>query len=139
MILGLHGQKPPSQIPQRSLPSYDERFYSLGVLRCHSFCNIDTSVDFLISREDYPRASLVGMSIRDESFSLQFFLHGGRLESPSEAWLFRRQPVLFEVGLAISSRHVAFEKRIGFSDKAGRRIFYPGICLICLPPNYVSL
>ena len=50
------------------------------------------------------------MSIRDESFSLHFFLKGGRLESPNEVWLCRRQSALFEAGLAISSRRVAFVK-----------------------------
>ena len=76
LILGLHGQKPPSQIPQRSLPSYDERFYSLGVLRCRSFCNFGTSVDFFISREGYPMASLVGIGVRDENFQSAVFSPG---------------------------------------------------------------
>ena len=111
MILGLHGQKPSSQLPQQSLPSYDERFYSLGVLRCRSFYSIDTSVDFLISREGYPRASLVGMRVRGENFQPAVsFLLGGRLEFPSEVWLFRRQFALFKVDLAISNRHVTFGK-----------------------------
>ena len=39
-----------------------------------------------------------------------FFLQGGRLESPSEVWLFQRQSALFEARLAISSRHLAFEE-----------------------------
>ena len=76
LILGLHGQKHPSQIPLQSLPSYDERFYSLGVLRCLSFYSIGTSVDFLISREDYPMASLVGMNIRVKFQSAVFFPPG---------------------------------------------------------------
>ena len=65
LILGFHGQKPPSQIPQRSFTSYDERFYSLGVLSYHSFCSIGISVDFLISQEDYTRASFVGIGLYD--------------------------------------------------------------------------
>ena len=39
-----------------------------------------------------------------------FSLSGGRLESPNEVWLCRRLSALFEAGLAISSRHVAFGK-----------------------------
>ena len=103
-MLGLHGRKPLSQIPQQSLPLYNERFYSFGVLGCRSF-SFGINIDFLTSQEDYPRASPIGMSVRDESF-----LQGGRLESPNEVWLCRRQYALFEAGLAISSRHVAFGK-----------------------------
>ena len=81
------------------------------MLRCFSFCNIGTSVDLLISREGYPRGSLVGMGFRDETCqSAVFILQGGRLESPNEVWLCRCQSALFEAGLAISSRHVAFVK-----------------------------
>ena len=65
LILGLHGQKPLSQVPERSFPSYDERFYCLGVLRYRSFCSIDISVDFLISQEGYTRASFIGIGLYD--------------------------------------------------------------------------
>ena len=76
---GLHDQKSLSQIPQRSLSSYYERFYFLGVRGCRSFCSFGINVDFLISWEGYPKESLVGMSIHDDCF-----LQGGRLEFPNE-------------------------------------------------------
>ena len=64
-----------------------------------------------------------------KSFQSAVFLQGSGFEFPNEVWLSWRQSALFEADLAIFSRHVAFEKT-GFSNETGRKMFYPGICLI---------
>ena len=49
--------------------------------------------------------------------SIRIFHQWSRLEFPNEVWLFQCQYALFDTGLALSSRHVTFEKTLVFPMK----------------------
>ena len=93
-------------------------------------------VNFLIPREGYPRASFVGISFHDVKFQSAFFSREVGLNSPVKFDCF---------GVSLLYLRLVLQSPVGmlllencFSDEAGRRMFYPGICLIWLHLDYVS-
>ena len=97
------------------------------------------NVDLLIPRKGYPRESFVGISVHDVKFQSASFSREVGLNSPVRSICFIISLIYFRLAFQSPVGVLLLKKKTGFSDEAGRMMFYPGICLIFLSPNYVSL